>query len=196
MSSQPARPEDGHERAPWVVALPLVLPLIEVFLRAWPEDDAGPPAVRALADAIALAAAPENVEPAWLGQARLGTAIIQDLPAIIDPRFAGAWLVLPGPGLPMTDLVRYWNQWARQARPAPVIAAIAAALLVSAREGGLLDPRCEPLAAALGSYVEGFAIRTWDEAREHAIAWWDAEASAQIWPLVVRTMAVWLEERR
>jgi hypothetical protein len=162
------------------IALPLLLPLSAALRAAFPgdEDDGG-----------ADGEDPDRPESV-VEMARTGMALLLDLPELIHRHIAAEWTGAHVEGLPVQTLARMWKSWARQEQPAPVIAAVAAALLVSDRAPGLLGPASRPLARELFHYVRQSGIRTWAEAEAHAHAWWESgEGGAVVWPLVVRSFS-------
>ena len=171
------RPED-------TIGLALLVPLAPVFhiaLPLLPDDE--------LPDAAPLHADPrlERAESRVLAT-RLGMRLLEHLPSLIGPETAAEWLDVAELDLPVPTLVRRWKAWARKEEPEPVIAAIAAALLVADRGDGLLDEPAQPMARELFHYVRRRGILSWADAHEHAQGWWGAPGD-RIWPIVVRSFS-------
>ncbi len=152
--------EELAARPQGTIALPLLTPLRPILDAAHPPDDEG------------------------------GGSLLDALPGLIDPSVAAEWLGVPDIDLPVQSLIRRWKAWTEREQPAPVIAAIAAVLLASRHEDGLLDQAARPLARELFHYVRRAGILTWEDAQAHAVAWWrEPGAESGVWALAVRSLA-------
>src|SRR5690606_17097486 len=171
------RPEDS-------IVLPLLVPLEAVFHIAFPllPDDELPDVAPLLAD-LRL----ERAESRVLAT-RLGRRLLEHRTDLIGPETAAEWLDVAELDLPVPTLVRRWKAWARKEEPEPVIAAVAAALLMADRGDGLLDEPAQPMARELFHYVRRRGILNWADAHEHAHAWWRSPGD-RIWPTVVRSFS-------